>query len=536
MYFYFAWTFVLLKRLLAYLYLWQKKEYRLDKIIDYLNTPESKGFLWDRFTRVYFGCFTLFIALYISFTYKLVDKNFVLVLAITTIIAVNIVYWVDTIISITKLIRGNLLMPKFSSKMISIFFVSLLLLYTLASFVMSFQFAIGAIFGLAVIFTIPIMILISSLLIKPIEIFKKKQIIDQAKSKREQMPNLKVIAVSGSYGKTTTKDILYELLSSKFKVIKSQKNQNTNLSLARQVIGLDPETEIMIAEIGAYKKGDGNDTCVFLNPTVSIITGLNNQHLSLFGSEQSIVEAESESIAFLPDGAKVYINMDSTLCKKIIVPKGIESIKYGIKNDLDVSGSDITTKDFQTTFTINRMNKRTKLTTNLVSNGNIENLVGALAVALDLGVDMDSIHDIITTIPATPGALEVIQKPWGNLINDSYNANINGVINAISLLKEMKGKKILVLDDILELGEQAIDTHKVLAYSISKLNIDLVILMGRNYTQVITEILVQEDYKGEYYIYDKQRSQIDEIMDKGFENSTNVLLEGYRSRLLLGKM
>jgi UDP-N-acetylmuramoyl-tripeptide--D-alanyl-D-alanine ligase len=535
LYFYFAWTIVLLKRLLSYLYIWQKKEYRIDKVVDYLNTPESKGFLWDRFTRVYFGCFSLFVALYFLFTYQLIDKTLVLVLAIAAIILVNIVYWVDTIISTVKLVKGTLLKPIFTSKMIGIFVVSLVILYGLVSFVTVQIFPLNIFYGLLVLFAIPFVVLISSLFIKPIEIYQKKQIINQAKSKRAQLKNLKVIAISGSYGKTTTKDVLYELLNTKFKTVKSQKNQNTTLSLARQIISLDAKTEIFIAEVGAYKKGDGNDACSFLSPNTSIITGLNNQHLSLFGSEQNIIEAESESLSFLPIGSKAYINNDSPMCHIIKIPENIQKISYGLNSDSDIYGTSIITKNLQSSFTLHHDNINSKLTTNLLSSGNIENLVGAIGVALDLGVEISSIKEIITNLEATPGALEVIPKPWGNLLNDSYNANINGVVNAISLLNQFKGKKVVVLDDILELGEQAIDTHKTLAYSMAKLDLDLIVLMGRNYASVIKEILESEGFKGKYYIYDKETKIVDNLIVNSLNNPTNLLLEGYRSRVFLDK-
>lgn len=536
MYFYFAWTVVLVKRLLAYLYLWQKKEYRLDKTLDYINTPESKGFLWDRFTRGYFICLGIFISDYLLFSYRLIDRPFAFTLAFAVILIVNVLFWIDAIISIIKFLKRTLLMPKFSAKMIAIFGVCTLFILSLLAYISDQNFPIAWIYQLLAIFIVPFIILVSSLLIKPIEIYKKKQIIEEAKTKRKELNDLKVIAVSGSYGKTTTKDILYELLSSKYRVVKSQKNQNTNLSLARQVISLDPTTEILIAEIGAYKKGDGIDTCVFLDPTTSIVTGLNNQHLILFGSEQNIIEAESESIGFLPNGSKIYINADSPMCHKIAIPKNIERVLYGLKNDSKIYGSSLKTKDFQTSFTLNHNNKKIDLVTNLLSSGNIENLVGAIAIALDFGIEIDSIKNIITKLTSTPGALEAIKKPWGNLINDSYNANINGVTNAIDLLMTFNGKKILVLDDILELGEQAETTHDLLATKLSTLKIDLIILMGRNYANIIDTVLQKANYDGEWYIYDKQKSLVDKIIKLGFDNPTNVLLEGYRSKIFLDKI
>ena len=535
---YAAWSIVLIKRLLAYLYLWQKKEYRVDKIMDYLNLPESKKFLWDRFTKSYFFLFIVFISLYTCFSYRLVSTSLLLTLGIAVILFSYIVYITDTVVSIVKTIRKSLLYPVFSPKMSLIFIISLGLYTWILLNIMAQPVAIAALYQLIVVLTIPFVIFMVSLLIKPLEIYKKNQTLARAKHRRSQLKNLKVIAISGSYGKTTTKDILYQLLATKYKVTKTQKNHNTTISLARQMIQIKDDTEIFIAEVGAYLKGDGSDACAFLQPTSSIITGLNNQHFSLFGSEQNIIEAESESLAFLPQDGPAYINFDSELCHKIEIPKKIKLTKYGLNGGkLDVKASNTTVKDKITAFDLNIGGKSHPVQTNLISDGNIQNLTGALALCLDLGIKMQDIQDTLLNFDQTPSTLEVIEKPWGNLINDSYNSNIDGVTNAISLLNQKKGKKILVLDDILELGSQAAETHKNLGSAIAKLDLDAVILMGRNYSVDIKKILVADKPVLACFIYDDQKSEVENYIGNiTKETDVNILLEGYRSRLFLDKM
>jgi UDP-N-acetylmuramoyl-tripeptide--D-alanyl-D-alanine ligase len=535
-YLYLAWSLVLLKRLLAYLYLWQKKEYRIDKIVDYLNTPESKSFLWDPFSKLYYGTFSVFVIIYLAYTYNVLDRVFLLVLAFAAILLVQTIFWVDAVYSIYKLLKNKLLVPKFTTKLSLIFALSIVFLGGLMYYTSLQPFALSTTYQMLVIFSIPLVILFASILIKPIEQYQKQQIIKQAAQKRDTLPNLKVIAISGSYGKTTTKDILYQILGKKYRVVKSQKNQNTTLSIARQLIALDPKTEIFIAEIGAYKKGDGIDTCSFLKPTTSVITGLNNQHFSLFGSEKNIIIAESESLTFLPPGAHAYINFSSPLCHQITIPKGVTLIKYGIDNTFDVYGKNIAVKKNKSYFDLYHNKIPAPLHTNLLSNGNIENLVGAIAVSRDLGVYTKQIQEIIADLPDTPATLQSIQKPWGTLIDDSYNANINGVVNALSLLDNPDRNKILILDDILELGEQSIETHKNLAYVLLKLDLDLIVLVGRNYGQTITEVFQAEHYKGKYITYDMQSKETLGAIHKHLKKPTNILLEGYRSKLFLDKL
>ena len=535
---YAAWSIVLVKRLLAYLYLWQKKEYRVDKIMDYLNLPESKRFLWDRFTKLYFFLFVAFTTLYACFSYQLVSAPLLLTLGIVVILSSYVVYTVDAIVSVIKTIRRSLLHPVFSAKMLLIFIICSGLYTLILLNIMTQPVAIAALYQLIVLLTIPLVIFMVSLLIKPIEIYKKNQTLAQAKDRRSKLKNLKVIAISGSYGKTTTKDILYQMLATKYKVTKTQKNQNTTISLARQMIQIKDGTEIFIAEVGAYLKGDGSDACTFLQPTSSIITGLNNQHFSLFGSEQNIIEAESESLAFLPQDGLAYINFDSELCHKIEIPKSIKLTKYGLNGGkLDVKASNTTVKNKNTTFDLIIGSKSHCVQTNLISDGNIQNLTGALALCLDLGIKMQDIQDTLLNFDQTPSTLEVIEKLWGNLINDSYNSNIDGVTNAISLLNQKKGKKVLVLDDILELGSQATETHKKLGNIIAKLDLDAVILMGRNYAVDIQKILNAEKNTMKCFIYDNQISETDKYLEGVIiQTGVSVLLEGYRSRIFLDKI
>jgi UDP-N-acetylmuramoyl-tripeptide--D-alanyl-D-alanine ligase len=534
-YFYFSWIIVVIKRLFGYLYIWQKKEYRLDKLMDYINTPESKGFLWDRFTKIYFYLLCAILALSISKVLGLVEYlNLSLAIWILLIIC-NIIFWLDSIISILKFVKGRLIKPKFSSKMLVILGFSLVCVSFLTYFINTLTIDQAIITQLIILFALPAIVIICTIFIGPIDLYKKRKIVLKAKVKRTNLKDLKVIAISGSYGKSTTKDILFELLQNKYKVVKSIKNHNTDLSLARQLLALSDDNEIFIAEIGAYKKGDGDGKCVFLKPTTSIITGLNNQHLILFGSESNIIEAESESLAFLPPNSKAYINMDSVMSSKIQLPKEIDIVTYGLESKNMAQAVNIKTKDLDTHFTYVYNKNTTKLKTNLLSNGNVENLAGAITVALDFGIKMDDIAKTILDLDSTPGTLEVMVKPWGHLINDSYNANINGVLNAIGLLKNLPGKKILVLDDILELGEQSESTHQILGTTISQLNFDLIILMGRNYANIITDTLIENQYKGKYIVYDLNPAESEKAYQDLTIDKTTALLEGYRSRVFLTK-
>jgi len=466
---------------------WQRKEYRFDKMADFFKTREALLFVFDE----PFYLLSLFILLSISPLYT--ETNGRLLLLAQTLLTgflLTTATWF-----IVKAIQKKL-HPVITTK--SILLVSLTSILLIAS-------ASAAFFTQLTLFLLPLLVPFAAtyvviVILYPLDLFFKNRIWQKAQKYRTlALQNTKVIAVSGSYGKTTVKEFLAQLLQIKFRTEKTLKYQNTTLSVAQRILSLHKKTEVFVCEIGAYRVGDGIDMCVFALPNAAIITGLNDQHYSLFGSSQNIIQAESESLQFLKKGDPVLINMNSEMCRQIQVPKHLNLIKYGLADStnptpLDYFADELFFDGQFTQFTLHIQEKTLRIKTNTLSTGNIQNLVGAIAMAHTLGVPLSEITQLITHLSLPEGTLEITPQPWGKLIDDSHNANLDGVLNALNLVQQFHLPSIIALDEIMELGDKAEDAHKKVAQAVAKLAPKAVVLLGKSYPDIIRSELIHLQY------------------------------------------
>ncbi len=266
------------------------------------------------------------------------------------------------------------------------------------------------------IFLSPVFISLSYILYLPLEIYYKNKIMALAKKKLNSLPSLKIIAITGSYGKTSTKDMLYTLLWKKFRVVKTPKSFNTPLGLAQTILDfLKPNTQIFIAELGAYKIGDIKKLTIFLNPTIGVITAIGPQHLERFGSMENIARAKFELFENLP-------------------PKGVA-----------IRGL---------------------------------NLEAASAVARQLGMSPTEIKERTKWLRPTPHRQEI--KKQGNLtiIDNTYNTNPDSAKTSLKLLHDAPGsQKILITPGLVELGRQHNKYNREFAEESAKVA-DIIIIVG----------------------------------------------------------
>jgi UDP-N-acetylmuramyl pentapeptide synthase len=529
---------VFIKKVFIYAFLWQKKEYRIDKMRDYLSSPESRVFFFDRFNRIYYALLTIIAFVYFIQKTSLFPLRFLTTVLIAAFIIFMGTLWSESIIWIYKLLHRSQLIPVFTPKAILTSVISFFSGIGIIIFSLNFSLSPQLIFHLFALIFSPILVGASLILLYPLDQLLKKRIIAKAKNYRKTLKDLHVIAVSGSYGKTTTKEMIFHILSQTFNTEKTKDNNNTTISVARKVLSLNPKTQYFVAEIGAYKLGDGAEICDYLQPTTSIITGLNHQHFSLFESTENIIAAESESIGFLPANSTVFINGSSELCSKINVPKPVIARYYGNEKQ-NIFATNIKQTINGSSFDYHEKSMRLAIRTNCIGIGNIENLVGSIATCRNIGISDKIIQKAVKTLPKIQGNMEQIKTSWGMIINDSYNANTDGVINALLTTKNWSGTRIIILDDILELGEKAVTEHKEVAMVLHALNPKMIILTGRNYADIIEETLLNLEYKNIIIRINEElpegiiKHEIEPILHN---KNTLILLEGYQSQKFLNRL
>ncbi len=335
-------------------------------------------------------------------------------------------------------------------------------------------------------------LLISTLLSKIPRYFAEKRLFAQAKKIISQSKNVTVIGITGSYGKSSTKEILHHLLEQNFgseSVLKNPANENNEIAIARLILankeffispssrgtkgeqitppsmrGAGGEKKFFIAEIGAYRRGEIAKVCKFIQPHLGIITGLNSQHIELFGSQSNIQRAKFELAESVSD--KVFFAADNELLSEIFADRAIKATKIGISTK---AATNIKSSADKTEFTAFGEN----FTLPWPGEFFVSNALLCLELFRELDGKTTDAAKYLGTLPPLQRALKITDFKNGKLLTDLYSSNPDGVLNAIKHLGQFKGKKIFVSNPLLELGDKSQQTHEQIFSSLSEIKAEV---------------------------------------------------------------
>ena len=441
----FFWFFHIQQRIFYSLYFWQIKEYRLDRFLE--EVKRKKSFIFPK---------VAFLALFLFLFLFFLDSDFPKLYFIASF------YFILGIRSLYFLIARKWRLPKFTKKMLLLYALCSLLLFFFVLYFIEFEF-ISFLLIFEVLFPVFIFACVEFLQV-PVFLIKK-QISRKAREKRKQFKDLIVIGITGSYGKTSTKEFLNVILSQKYKVLKTEGNNNTEIGVAQTVLRkLKKEHQIFICEMAAYRIGEIKTICEIVKPKIGILTGINEQHMALFGSQENIVKAKFELIESLPADGIAFFNGNNKFCQELyqIAPhrtclprmklafvRGSGAGQAKIKKFLYGQGAD---------------------------SADSENIAGAIGVAKELGMREEEI---------AVGKEKI--KPWLqvkkginglNIIDATYSANPTGVISHLNELKKWQGKKIIVMPCLIELGKASREVHQRIGKKIAEV-CDLAIITSK---------------------------------------------------------
>ena len=323
-----------------------------------------------------------------------------------------------------------------------------------------------------------------------------------AKKKLRSMPNLKIVGVTGSYGKTSSKNILNDILNIKYNCLATPKSLNTFNGLMITVNNkLSKFDDVFIAEMGAYVKGEINGLCKLVNPNYGIITSIGTAHLETFGSEENILNGKMELAEYLPSDGAVVFNYDDKKQRgyKFKKEDHAKVLWIGLDNDdLDVSGSNIKASYKGTTFDVKfKGDKKTyKFETKLLGNHNVYNILQALALGKEFGIEVKDLIQAVKRVNVVEHRLELKKFPTFYQIDDAYNSNPVGAKSALDVLELMDGKKVVVTPGMIELGSREEELNKEFGKQIADVA-DEVILVGEKRTKPIYDGLIEKKYKKE---------------------------------------
>lgn len=333
--------------------------------------------------------------------------------------------------------------------------------------------------------------MLSNWLLRPVECEINRKFYRLAQTRLSSMPGLKVVGVTGSYGKTSTKHYLHRILSEKYDVLMTPGNFNTTLGVVRTINeNMQPYNEVFIVEMGAKQRGDIREICELVHPQMGVITAVGPQHLESFGSIETVQATKFELADALPAGGVMVLNNDFDMIANRPVTNA-RSLRYTVN---DGGGAHYKATNIQygpkgTDFRIEGPDGWSiDLHTRLVGECNVSNLVAAVIVARQMGVEDDKIKYAVDQIEQVEHRLNMKMTAGGIvIIDDAYNSNPVGSRMALDVLSGMTGgKRIVITPGMIELGSDQYELNKQFGMHIAE-TADIAIVVGRYNHDAITE-------------------------------------------------
>ena len=340
-------------------------------------------------------------------------------------------------------------------------------------------------------------------------------LINIAKIKREKY-NIPVIAVTGSVGKTSTKDIIANVVSKKYKTLKTEGNYNNIIGLPLTLSRLN-EHEAAVIEMGMNHFGEISQLTDIAKPTLCVITNIGTAHIGNLGSRENILKAKLEIL----EGNKekqIIINNDNDLLHKFYNEKKneIEIITYGINEESKVYATQIEEKEESSSFVCHIDNEEFEVVIPVAGTHFIYNSLCAAAVGKKLGLTNEQIKKGIETFELTKKRMDIdILNNGVKIINDSYNASFESMKGSIENLSRYETRKIAVLGDMFELGDYSEELHRKVGKEVAKNNIDILMCTGEN-AKYIADAAKDEGMKNVLYFNDKEEmyTKLKDIIQK----------------------
>lgn len=323
-------------------------------------------------------------------------------------------------------------------------------------------------------------------LLKPVEANINRKYYQDAERILHSMPDLNIIGVTGSYGKTSTKHYLNRILSEKYDVMMTPGSFNTTMGVIRTVREyLKPYNEVFIVEMGAKQPGDIKEICDLVHPSVGIVTAVGEQHLESFKTIENVQRTKFELIDSLPSDGLAVVNNDFPFVANRKVDN-VDCIRYAVsdREDARYTAENILYTPHGTSFTVvTPEGEKMDFSTRLVGECNVSNLLAAIIVALRLNVPVDKIRYAVNDIEQVEHRLNMKRTPGGvTIIDDAFNSNPTGSKMALDVLKMMTGgRRIIVTPGMIELGERQEELNARFGEHIAS-SADIAIIVG-NYNR-----------------------------------------------------
>lgn len=342
--------------------------------------------------------------------------------------------------------------------------------------------------------------------------------------------DIPIVALTGSVGKTTTKEFTHLVVNSKYKAIKTLGNLNNEIGLPQMLFMLDSSTEAAVIEMGMNHFGEIHRLSTATQPTMGIITNIGVSHIENLGSREGILEAKLEILDGLKKGAPLLLNGDNDLLSTV-KNDDYKIYFYAVDNDADFKAVDIKENPNSTSFTVQYFGKERSITIPAIGKHNVYNALAAFAVGILLDIDAETAADALKTYEPSGMRQKVVEINGITSIEDCYNASPDSMKAGITTLAGIQAcKKIAVLSDMLELGEYSEQAHYDVGTMAAENKIDYLLCVGSDAKYIVDG--ARDNGLLNAYLFDSKQSLTDklfEIAEKGdavlFKASRGMKLE-----------
>ena len=353
---------------------------------------------------------------------------------------------------------------------------------------------------------------------------------DMARARRRKC-GTPVVALTGSNGKTTTKDMIAACLETSFPILKTKGNLNNLIGLPMTLLNLTEKEKVVVLEMGMNVPGEIRRLTEIAEPDVGLITNIQMVHLEGMGSLEKLKEEKGELFRKMRQDGTIVVNQDDSRVVELSNEFLGRKITFGIEGPAGVMAKTIRPRGAQgISFTVVSGGQETEVTLPLVGRHFVPNALSAFAVATFFGIELDNVKEALERFQSPPMRMEVWRLEGGKtVINDAYNANPRSMEVALETLAEVKGKgrAIAVLGDMLELGEFSESAHRQLGQKVRNLSIDFLIAMGEE-APVVVESAVRHGLERERAKVAESHSEAISILETWLQEGDWILVKGSR--------
>ena len=334
---------------------------------------------------------------------------------------------------------------------------------------------------------------------------------------------VKVVGVTGSVGKTSTRDMVYSVVKQKYKTLKTEGNYNNEIGLPLTILRYQDE-EVMVLEMGMNHLNEMSRLSMIAHPDVSCITNVGTAHIGELGSRENILKAKLEITDGMKDQSTLIINNDNDMLQTVDLPR-LNVVRVGKNEGASIQASDIELFEDHSTFIVHYHDQSEKIWVPVQGEHNVFNALIAIAVAIELNISLEDIKKGIQEFKLTKNRMDILEKNHKTIIDGTYNASVDSMKSSIDVLANYKKRKVAILADMLELGDYSQQLHEEVGNYVATKEIDVLICIGKEAKYMYQK--AKEKMKNVYYFTSNQ--EVIEQLDQFLKNDDVVLVKGSHS-------